>query len=394
MVDFKGASVVDNHCHPMSLSKTHLEPGLLARELYHGIGDLPTDGSKPKTWDASDELKQHFPYMGVVQTMVAQLARVLDCEATLEAVAAERNRRTAESFADYARLLYDDAGIVTTVVDRPGPDDDPGMQLFPGTVLKMFQMDETIENLLLECDSFKDLKQRYHDALDHSVKVDGYIGVKSHLAERYGFGTEPATDAEAEKAFAGAKSGDHPSRAKNYMAMFIATMQQCQELGIPVHVHSGFTGGIWEGPISNADPYLLVPLLQRPDLIQTKLVLLHGSYPWIQRAAALSHGFPHVWVDMGWTTPWISLRIAECYRDVIGMAPLSKILVGSGGHGTPEIAWLSALTAKIALGEVLSDAARLGLMTQQQAETAGHMILHDNAVSMYGAETINGTRGK
>lgn len=391
MLDFKGAPVVDNHCHPMSLGKTHLEPVTLARELYHGIGDLASDSSRPKTWDASDELKQHFPYMGVVQTMVAQLARVLDCEPTLEAVATERNRRTGESFADYARLLYNDAGIVATVVDRPGPDDDPGMQLFPGTVLKMFQMDETIENLLLECDSFKDLKQRYQDALDRSVKVDGYIGVKSHLAERYGFGTEPATDADAETAFAGAKSGDHASRSKVYMAMFIATMQQCQELGIPVHVHSGFTGGIWEGPIANADPYLLVPLLQRPDLVQTKLVLLHGAYPWIQRAAALAHGFPHVWVDMGWTTPWISLRIAECYRDVIGMAPLSKILVGSGGHGTPEIAWLSALTAKIALGEVLSDAVRMELMTQQQAEKAGHMILHDNAVSMYGAETIKGT---
>jgi hypothetical protein len=45
---------------------------------------------------------------------------------------------------------------------------------------------------------------------------------------------------------------------------------------------------------------------------------------------------------MGWTTPWVSLRIAECYRDVIGIAPLSKLMIGSGCHGTPEIAWLAA----------------------------------------------------
>jgi hypothetical protein len=89
---------------------------------------------------------------------------------------------------------------------------------------------------------------------------------------------------------------------------------------------------------------------------------------------------------MGQVTPWASLRIAECYRDVIAWAPLSKVVVGSGGHGTPEIAWLSAKTAKIALGEVLGDAVRLGLMVPKHAEKAGRMILHDNAARMYGLE--------
>jgi hypothetical protein len=86
---------------------------------------------------------------------------------------------------------------------------------------------------------------------------------------------------------------------------------------------------------------------------------------------------------MSWTTPWVSLRLVECYKDVIGIAPLSKLMVGSGGHDTPEIPWLAAKTAKIALGEALGDAARLGLLTSKQAEKAGQMILHDNAAWMY-----------
>ena len=384
MLDFTGAPAVDNHCHPMDPRKATLDPGALARELYHGIGDLPKEGVKPRAWGASEELQGHFPNMGVVKTMVRQLSRVFDCEPELESVAEERNRRTSEDFGNYAKLLYDDAKIVATVVDRPGADDDPGMKLFPGKVMKMFQMDATHKDLLNECDSYQDLSQRYGEALDRAVKVDGFIGVKSHLAETFGFGAEPVSDAEAEAAFSAAKAGDAKANAALYMATFTATMRQCQGLDIPLHLHSGFTGGIWDGPISNADPYLLVPLLRRPEYVRTKVVLLHGAYPWIQRAAALAHGFPHVWVDMGWTTPWISLRIAECYRDVIGMAPLSKILVGSGGHNTPEIAWLSALTAKIALGEVLGDAVRLELMTFKQAEAAGRMILHDNAARMYG----------
>ena len=65
-------------------------------------------------------------------------------------------------------------------------------------------------------------------------------------------------------------------------------------------------------------------------------------------------------------------------------APLSKIVVGSGCHGTPEIAWLAAKTAKIALAEVLQDSVRLKLITKKDAETAAKMTLHDNAARLYG----------
>jgi predicted TIM-barrel fold metal-dependent hydrolase len=62
------------------------------------------------------------------------------------------------------------------------------------------------------------------------------------------------------------------------------------------------------------------------------------------------------------------------------------VIVGSGGHDTPEIPWLAAKTAKIALAEALGDAIRLGLMIPQQAEKVGRMILHDNAARMYGLD--------
>jgi hypothetical protein len=87
---------------------------------------------------------------------------------------------------------------------------------------------------------------------------------------------------------------------------------------------------------------------------------------------------------MGQMTPWASLRIADCYRDVMAWAPLSKIVVGSGGHGTPEIAWLAAKTAKIALADVFEDGVRLELISKGDAETAANMILHDNAARLYG----------
>jgi predicted TIM-barrel fold metal-dependent hydrolase len=153
-----------------------------------------------------------------------------------------------------------------------------------------------------------------------------------------------------------------------------------------MHIHTGMTGGLWSGPLHDADPFLLVPLLRQPEYLRTIVVLLHGAHPWIQHASAVAHSLPHVWVDMSWTTPWTSLRLVEGYREVIGVMPLSKVMVGSGGHGTPEIAWLSAKTAKIALKEVLGDAVRLDLLDQARAEEIGHMILHDNAARLYGLD--------
>ncbi|MCJ7768278.1 amidohydrolase family protein [Candidatus Bathyarchaeota archaeon] len=384
MLDFTSVPVIDNHCHTYNPKKSVLDPESLAREFYHGIGDVPKIGISPRLWGYTDELRYHFPNIGVVQTMVCQLSRLLGCEAKLEEVAAERNRRTSESFAGYVELLYQDAGIVGTVLDSDLPLDDPLFSLFPGRVMRLFQMGPIIQRLLRQSESYKDLLRNYQEALDRAIRRDGFVGVKSHLAEEVGFGIEPISDTEAKASFSKAKEANLEAYKKLYTAIFTATLIQCQELEVPVHVHTGITGGLWNGPISDADPFLLVPLIRRPEFLRTRVILLHGSYPWIQHAALVAHALPNVWVDMSWATPWISLRIVECYRDVIGISPLSKLLIGSGGHGTPEIAWLSAKLAKIALGKALGDDVSLGLLSQQQAEKAGRMILHDNAAKLYG----------
>jgi predicted TIM-barrel fold metal-dependent hydrolase len=402
MLDLKGFQVFDNHCHDLDPDKANLNPEFLVRLFVTGMSDIrkPGDGfswGERRNWDASPEVRHHFKSMGVVYTMICQLAKVLDCPADLESVTSERNSRTAEDFKAYAKFLYEDAGIVGTVLDSDLSKNDPITSLIPGKLSRVFQMDTLIDKLLDQCESYRELLIKYMETIERAVRQDGYVGVKSHLAEQFGFGVEFVSDDEAESVFSVAKECSrvlkyHDGRAarepdaykKLYIAIFISTLCQCQELGIPLHLHSGTTGGLWSGPISNGDPFLLAPFLERPEFLQTKIILLHAGFPWMQHAAMLAYIFPHVWVDMSWATPWNSLRIAELYRDVISVAPLSKIIFGSGGYSTPEIAWLAAKTSKIALSEVLGDAVRTGLMTSKQAQKAGHMILHDNALKMYG----------
>lgn len=386
MLDFKECPVVDNHCHTLEAGKKTVEPIWLAREFFHGMADIPLPGvAKAKLWGATDDLRFHFPYMGVVLTGVCQLGKLFGCEPELEAVTAERNRRTAaDGLAGYAKMLYEDAGIVASVMDSGLPINDPILDLTPGQKLRLLQMDPLVQKLLKSCGSYPELLRNVQESVERAIRQDGFVGIKAHPGELVGFGAAPVERDEAERIYPAAAAEDADAFKKLYMAVFLATMLQCQELKIPLHIHTGFTGGLWNGPISNTDPFLLVPILRQPRFLQTRLVLLHAGHPWIQHAGAMAHAFPHVWVDIGWTTPWISQRIVECYRDLIAMAPLSKLMIGSGGHGSPEISWLAAKTAKIALGEVLSDAVRLGLMAKKDAEKTGRMILHDNAARMYG----------
>jgi hypothetical protein len=386
MLDFTACRVVDNHCHVLELDKERIEPIWLAREFYHGMADVPTPGvSKAKLWGATDELCFHFQHMGVVLTAVCQLSKLFGCPADLETVTAERNRRTAEAgLAGYAKLLYDDAGIVASVMDSGLPINDPILDLTPGRKLRLLQMDPLVKKFLASCDSYPELLRIFQDTVERAIRRDGFVGIKSHPGELIGLGTPPVEADEAERIYPAAKAGEGEAFTKFYMAVWLATMLQCQDLKIPLHIHTGFTGGLWNGPIANTDPFLLVPILRQPRFLQTRLVLLHAGHPWIQHAGAMAHTFPHVWVDLGWASPWNAQRIVELYRDAISMAPLSKIMIGSGGHGSPEVSWLAAKTAKIAIGEVMADAVRLGLMSPKDAEKTGRMILHDNAARLYG----------
>jgi hypothetical protein len=191
MIDFRDVPFIDHHCHPLDPDMATLTGEELAGAFMHGLGDADEPILTGRPWGASPELRRHITNLGVVQTMVCQLARVLDCPAELEAVAAERNRRTSESFADYVKLLYEDAGIVATVVDTGLPVGDPILDLFPGEDLRLFQMGPAMDRLLAQSASYRELLNGYQEALEHAVKQDGFVGVKVHLAEEVGFGVDP-----------------------------------------------------------------------------------------------------------------------------------------------------------------------------------------------------------
>ena len=151
---FTESPVIDNHCHALDPRKATLDPASLACEFYHGMKDLPQPGVHPRRWEASETLRQHLPTLGVVQTMIFQLSKLLGCAPELAAVAAARNRHTAQSFSAYAELLYEDAGIVGTVLDSGLPPDDPLLDLAARQPLLLDDRDDLAADLLAQLLAF------------------------------------------------------------------------------------------------------------------------------------------------------------------------------------------------------------------------------------------------
>ncbi|MBP2672664.1 MAG: hypothetical protein H6Q85_2730, partial [candidate division NC10 bacterium] len=235
MIDFQDCPVVDNHAHALNPEAQTIEPIWLARTFHHGMSDLPTPNvAKTKLWMASEELQHHVRHMGVVLTAVCQMAKLFRCAPTLEAVTAERNRRTGEAgLAGYAKMLYADAGIVASVMDSGLPINDPILDLTPGRKLRLFQVDPLVTKCLHSCGSYTELLKTFQDAVERAIRQDGFVGIKSHPGELAGLGTPTVEADEAARIFPAAKTGDPDAFRKLYMAVWLATMLQCQDLNIP-----------------------------------------------------------------------------------------------------------------------------------------------------------------
>ena len=370
----------DNHSHELDYEKCSYTPTELSISYLHGFRDIEGGGAGGEDWVSEAQAfdLQHF---GVVKTMVCHLSKRFGCGATLEEVTAHRNRLTKEGQWEYAVSLYKDQNIAGTMVDSGLPMRDERTK-FPCRVFRLYRMDPVLEHLYLSCGTYTDLKREFLEKVSAAIE-EGYAGIKCHIGELFGLAVYPVTEYEAEKAFPSFLMGDEKASEIIYFALFSELMKLCGEKDTPIHIHTGCTGGSGNGKIQNLDPFLMAPYLNNREYQKTKIVFLHGSYPNVRNAALMTHMFPNVWMDLSWVLPWTSLDFAAVLQAVLGAAPHSRILVGTGQHGIPEMAWIAAKTIRSALGDVLDHAVAQDILTGEQAYEAAEMILYGNAARMY-----------
>jgi len=118
---------------------------------------------------------------------------------------------------------------------------------------------------------------------------------------------------------------------------------------------------------------------KNPD---TKFVLFHGSFPWLEDVLALAHNFPNVYPDICWL-PLISTSAAiRMVDELIEVGTTEKVCWGCDTW-TSEESLGALLAARHVLSSSLAAKVKNGYLTMEDAKKIASRILYYNAKDLY-----------
>jgi uncharacterized protein len=377
MLDLSRIPLTDVHCHPLS---TEYASVTRVADLQ-GLVALGATGTAP--YPAFDVEHSFF-----WQYLLRHLSRYLGCEPTSAAVAAARHAAAAPDYAAYTARLFADAGMRHLVVDRGFP---------VKATLQMSQFQALVPQVgmteIVRIEWIRGLLTPLHDRFDTFVKaflddlkgrIDaGCKGFKSIIAYRTGLAVEENPDRDA-----AARGWDEvrrdPARESKVLNdyLFMRAFELARDLKVPFQIHTGW--GARRIVLRYADPRYLHPFIDREWARDVTTILVHGGYPWMGSAATMAALYPHVYVDVSETIPFIHARSGARLLEILEAAPYSKIVFGTDGFNIPEVYWIGAIAARQAVSEAMTWAYDAGILDEPTAQRAAAMILDENARRLYG----------
>jgi hypothetical protein len=390
---FDDIPLIDDHAHPM------LPPEAAAREPFARYFSEGHD---------SDTVARHAPNALFYRQALRQLAGLLGCEASEQAVVATR---AAQPFEGYLRRLLTEAGVEAVLLDDGYPRtgalspaetaailgslrDSDSLRGREGEVRvrRVQRLERLIEDLLPAHESLASLETAMIGEL--GAARPELAALKSVIAYRSGLAITRPDRAEVERAQAEARVGaTHASPSGQGEARVVPTNRLTSKplldhlvplaaewaagQGLPLQLHTGF--GDRDVDLRLANPLHLRPLLEGGALSRGPVVLLHASYPYVREAAYLASVYPNVYVDFSQAAPLLAgPALTRVLEELLALAPVTKILYGSDAWGIPEWFWLAARAARRALANALA------WLPAAEASWAARRILHDNAAELYG----------
>jgi predicted TIM-barrel fold metal-dependent hydrolase len=153
------------------------------------------------------------------------------------------------------------------------------------------------------------------------------------------------------------------------------------EVALPFQIHAGM--GDQDLDINTARPGLLAAVFRDPRLRHARIVLLHGAYPFHEEAAYLVDVFPNVYLDLSEHNLFLGPAVAAVLRQVLALAPFSKLLFGTDAYGSPDLQWIAARATIDALSATLGEFVSSGSLQKEDAIAAAAGILAGNARELY-----------
>jgi predicted TIM-barrel fold metal-dependent hydrolase len=156
--------------------------------------------------------------------------------------------------------------------------------------------------------------------------------------------------------------------------LFFQICHNAAEINLPVQIHTGMgqgrrTNAMWLQEVIQKNP-------------QTRFVLLHGSYPWVEDIPALVRLYPNVFADLCWL-PLSSTRAGKfLLHELIENATSDKVMWGCDTW-TAEESYGALLSLRFVLSSVLAEKVSDGYITAQDANQIINNIMYRNAADFF-----------
>ena len=333
--------------------------------------------------------ERHVPATIFHRWAIKELAALLGCAPTAEAVLEARAKDTPDAFA--GRLLRD-AGVRTLLVDYGFQSDETWSHAelaarLPCRVLPILRLETLAQALILRHDGFDDAIDAFVAAVE-GARAAGHVALKSIIAYRTGLAVRPTSRPDALAAFGPVKEQARRDGRLRLAAkplndyVLLLALQVAHRQALPVQVHTGF--GDADLDLREANPLHLRPLLEDPAYREVPFVLLHASYPYVRELGYLAAMYANVHADIGLAIPHLAAGIPAMLRELFTLTPTSKIVYSSDASRIPELYWLAARWARRGLALVLDELRAQDALDRDEALAVARQILGGNAAGIYG----------
>jgi hypothetical protein len=391
---------VDFHAHPF-IQSTYLSDWIESAASSH-IDQLHLGESitQKNAWRRHVRELQTAPFF---RSIVNYVARVYDCEPNIEKVDNVLSKEYDSDFTEYIRTVLDRENISKVQLISETATGDVGefpkdRYVWAYNIGKIISLDWVKDKDARNLDDILDL---VNEELQTCVK-NNCKGLKNHIAYHRtlvidGSITSDQANAaykkllDAEPRFSPSRLYDYAltnpnfenSRDTKYLTIYEDYLLkylivQAGRLGLSFHFHTG----AMNSPILDlrrANPIDLLPIIYDVDVnkADTKIVILHGGYPFVDVAISIATEFPNVYIDTSW--PCHSPIIGEILRPGLELLSPRKILYGSDSSLIPERLGLGAWNTRKLLTGILNDLIDKGLFSEEQCFEIAERILHKNA---------------
>jgi uncharacterized protein len=331
----------------------------------------------------------HVPETVFYRWAIRELAAFLACAPTTEAVLVARGGMSADSLA---RRLLGEANIAVLLVDHGYRTDEtwPPAELtarVPCRVFPLLRLETLAQELIVRHETFDDVLDAYSATVERA-RADGFVGLKSIIAYRTGLAVQVTSRGDALAAFGPVKErarGDGRVRLATKPLddyLLLRALEIAERQAMPMQIHTGF--GDADLDLREANPLHLRPLLESGRYANVPFVLLHASYPYVRELGYLAAIYANVYADVGLAIPHLAAEIPTMLRQLLGLAPSTKVVYSSDASQIPELFWLAARWGRRGLGTVLDELITLGALDRGEALAVARRVLGANAAGIYG----------